>query len=197
MFAPKFNTPTMPADYSAATLQTTGAVAESFAVTQPELGQADAISSAHEAVEVVLHAVEHVASREQKSVQLKFSVGEAELSVRVELHANEVRTTFRTESPELRAALAQEWNQVSNATTADRSVRVAPAVFDGGDHSGSNASTGDNASRQRNPESPVTEGDRLVAAARSRRAVSRSRSLAACRSCSPSRVSTPSGTRRV
>lgn len=95
----------------------------------PEVRVPEAVSTAEQAVELVLRAVDTVADREQKIVKLEFSVGDVDLSVRVELAADEVRTTFRTESPELRAALAQEWQAVSADSGEQGGVRLAPAVI--------------------------------------------------------------------
>jgi hypothetical protein len=129
---------------------------------------ADTFSTAQEAVEVVLHAVEHVASREQKSVQLKFAVAGEELAVRVEMRADEVRTTFRTDSAELRAALEHEWQQVAGSATAtDRSLRVSPAVFAAAGQS-ANAFAGDTSSRDRRAGTPRDELERPVAGIRGR-----------------------------
>lgn len=128
----------------------------------------DTFSTAHEAVEVVLHAVEHVASREQKSVQLKFAVAGEELAVRVEMRADEVRTTFRTDSAELRAALEHEWQQVAGTATApDRSIRVSPAVFAAAGQS-ANAFAGDTSSRDRRAGTPRDEFELPVAGLRGR-----------------------------
>jgi len=144
---------------------TTAAVARAEAVAET----GDAFSSAHEAVEVVLHAVEHVASREQKSVQLSFSVAGEQLAVRVEMRADEVRTTFRTDSSELRAALAQEWQQVSGgATQTERSLRIAPAVFAAAEQSALNAFAGDTHSRGRHPGTPRGEPDSASSGSRGR-----------------------------
>jgi hypothetical protein len=106
------------------------------------------VSTAHEAVEVVLKAVEQAASQDQKSVNLRFSVGELDLSVRVELHANQVRTTFRTDSPELRAALSQEWEAVA-ANPGERTIKMVPAFVTASEHSALNSFSGDTSSRQR------------------------------------------------
>jgi hypothetical protein len=92
--------------------------------------------------------VEQASAQGQKSVHLQFSVGDADLSVRVQLHAGEVRTTFRTDSPELRAALAHEWQAITNSNAGDRSMRIAPASFVASEHSAFNASAGDTPSRQ-------------------------------------------------
>ena len=111
------------------------------------------VRAAHEAVEVVLQAAEQLASRDQKSVRLQFSVGDARLEVRVELHANEVRTQFRTDSAELRQALSHEWQSVSSGIGGgERGLRMAPAVFSSSsasDQSAFNAFAGDTPSRQR------------------------------------------------
>lgn len=110
------------------------------------------VSVAHEAVEVVMHATEQLAARDQKSVRLQFSVGDAQLDVRVALHANEVRTQFRTDSAELRQALSHEWQAVAvELGSGDRGLRMAPAVFSSSsnDQSAFNAFAGDTSSRQR------------------------------------------------
>ncbi len=110
------------------------------------------VSAAHEAVEVVMQAAEQLASRDLKSVRLQFSVGDAQLDVRVALHANEVRTQFHTDSAELRQALSHEWRAVAvELGNGERGLRMAPAVFSSStnDQSGSNAFAGDTSSRQR------------------------------------------------
>lgn len=139
-----------------------------LAEVTPLAETAETFSTAHEAVEVVLHALEHVASREQKSVQLKFAVAGEELAVRVELRADEVRTTFRTDSAELRAALEHEWQQVAgNSTASDRSMRVSPAVFAAAGES-ANAFAGDTSSRDRRAGTPRDEFELPVAGIRGR-----------------------------
>jgi uncharacterized membrane-anchored protein YhcB (DUF1043 family) len=119
-------------------------VAEAPAPSAPAAPQE--VASAHHAVEAVLRAVDHVATREQHSVNLHFSVGETDLKVRVELRADEVRTTFSTDSAELRSALSQEWQAVAHSD-ARGSVRIAPATFTS-DHSAPTLS-GDASSRDR------------------------------------------------
>jgi hypothetical protein len=117
-----------------------------------EAAEPQSFSSAHEAVKVVLQAAEQVSSRDQKSVNLQFSVGDADLTVRVERHAGEVRTTFRTDSNELRAALAQEWQAVTGSSNAtDRAARMASATFSGSEQPTSNGLNSDASSQQRNP----------------------------------------------
>jgi hypothetical protein len=128
----------------------------------------DTFSTAREAVEVVLHAVEHVASQAQRSVQLSFSVAGEELAVRVELRADEVRTTFRTGSAELRAALAQEWQQVATAAHTDRPVRIAPAVFAAAENSALNAFAGDTSSQGRHQGAARGEAEAALVGIRAR-----------------------------
>lgn len=167
MSTPHFNAPTThpKSDYTlTAITPATAEVAGAAAVEEP----GDTFSTAHEAVEVVLHAVEHVASRAQRSVQLSFSVAGEELAVRVELRADEVRTTFRTDSSELRAALAQEWQQVAAPVQSDRPVRIAPAVFATAEHSALNAFAGDTSSRGRQQGASRGEAEAALAGIRGR-----------------------------
>lgn len=85
--------------------------------------------AAHRAVEAILSAVERFAGAERHSVNLDFSIAGHELSVRVELRADEVRATFCTNSPELRAALAQEWQAVSGGNAREGSVKLGAPIF--------------------------------------------------------------------
>lgn len=122
------------------------ATVESFVPAAPLIAS-DATGAAHRAVDAVLTAAERFSAGDRHSVNLQFSVGGADLSVRVELLAGEVRTVFRTDSPELRAALAHEWRAESNGA-ADRSLRLADPVFASANSSGTGSFAGDNASRQ-------------------------------------------------
>lgn len=108
-------------------------------------------STAHRAVEAVLSVTDRFAAREQHSVNLQFSVGGTDLNVRVELRAGEVHTTFRTDSPELRSALASEWQAVTGQNREDRSARLAPPVFAGNQNQSSSFS-GDSAPKQQQQE---------------------------------------------
>jgi len=86
--------------------------------------------TAHRAVEAVLEAVHQAGVREHPAVTLKFSVGGSDLAVQVEWRGEAVRATFRTESPELRHALAQEWGTAVAALPAG-GLRWAEPVFMG------------------------------------------------------------------
>jgi hypothetical protein len=122
----------------------------------------ETVSTAHEAVEVVLKTVEQASSQEQKSVNLRFSVGDLDLSVRVELHANQVRTTVRTDSPELRAALSQEWDAIASSTSGERTLKMVPAFVTASENSSLNSFSGDTSSRQRDHRAGREAGERAV-----------------------------------
>jgi hypothetical protein len=66
------------------------------------------------------------------------------------MRADEVRATFKTDSPELRAALSQEWN-ASQPSGAERSMRLAPPSFTSTDGAGTGGFAGHGSSRQHDP----------------------------------------------
>ena len=72
------------------------------------------------------------------SVQLRLKFGGEDLSVRVELRDGAVHTDFRSDSPELQAALSREWQAVA-AESPDRLRQFVQPVF-------SPSSSDDNAS---------------------------------------------------
>jgi len=126
----------------------------SAAASQPA---GDTAATAHRAVEAVLTAAERFSAGDHHAVNLQFSVGGADLTVRVEMRADEVRTMFRTDSPELRAALAQEWQTVNPG--ADRSLRLTTPVFASTDPANLAAFSGDSAPRQRESGARTTADD--------------------------------------
>jgi hypothetical protein len=111
--------------------------------------------TAEKAVTAVLEWVERSTSRDQHSVSLKFAMGETPLRVSVEWRADEVRATFQTDSAELRAALAQEW-QVAAAKSPERFDRFEAPVFtavgSGATGTGSAASDGFARQSQSHPQ---------------------------------------------
>lgn len=169
-------------------------VASSPVQEAPEVSVPEAVSNAERAVEVVLRAVDTAADREQKIVKLEFSVGEADLSVHVELAADEVRTTFRTESPELRAALAHEWQAVSADSTEQGGVRLAPAVISDKEHSPSTSA--DTNSQRQDRQAARQEEATASAHQAAARSLLRSTSQADAPSVATpaSRASAPAGT---
>lgn len=100
---------------------------------------AEVSAAAHRAVDAVLASTDRFTPVTQSSVDLQLSVGDAPLSVRVEVRGGVVHATFRTDSPELRTALAQEWQAAGHQQSADQSLRLAPAVFTNADRSSGDA----------------------------------------------------------
>jgi len=107
-----------------------------------------ASSSARVAVEAVVKLVDAQTGRAQEpvsAVSLNFKFGSEDLAVRVEWRNGEVHTQFRTDSPDLRAALASQW-QAASPGTGDRSTVFASPVFSStGDQAPSTAGDGRNA----------------------------------------------------
>jgi len=169
------------AGYEAIAVAATGGIAARAAEMPRDAAGAQApeeIRTAHRAVEIVLQTADQLSSRNQRSVNLRFLVGDADLNVRVELRANELRTTFRTDSSELRAALAHEWQFVTAASSAgDRGFRFAPPAFGQNEQPGHTALAGDASSQQRQgqahrdpSESPVHSAPRFNSGASPRAA---------------------------
>lgn len=129
--------PTVPA---LVTMVSSAAVSAEPPAAAPDL---TAASLAHRAVATVTNVVEaQAASKLQPvpSVQLKFKFGSEDLAVRVELRDGVVRTEFRTDSSELRTALAHEWKMVAAAQPESALRFLEPVVSPASPgHAGSNA----------------------------------------------------------
>jgi hypothetical protein len=90
-----------------------------------------AAAAGQHAVDAVLKLVDAQASRVQgamSAVNLNFKFGSENLSVRVEWRDGVVQTQFRTDSPELRSAIATEWQSLA-ATQSGRKEQLADPVF--------------------------------------------------------------------
>lgn len=99
-------------------------------VTSPSGQTSELTEVARRAVTAAVAVTEQFASGDKHAVTLKFTVSGVELGVRVELRGENVHTTFRTDSPELRSALAHEWQSFSaTSQTGDRPARLAEPVF--------------------------------------------------------------------
>lgn len=97
-----------------------------------------ALATPSQAVESVLQIADIQAAQAQSSpaaVNLHFTVGGENLSVRVALQDGQVHTQFTTDSSMLRTALAHEWQAVSAGTPG--TVRFAEPVFTSGQRSDS------------------------------------------------------------
>lgn len=119
-----FSKDTLPARVDAA-------LSSDFSVSNPPVAGAPMLSGAQHAIEAVLEAGERFTTEAQHAVKMEFSVSGEDLSVHVQMHAGEIRTTFHTASAELRSALAHEW-QVLAADVSDRAHRFADPVFSAG-----------------------------------------------------------------
>ncbi|MEO6875337.1 MAG: hypothetical protein ABI222_11020 [Opitutaceae bacterium] len=104
---------------------------------------------AHRAVDAVMTATDRLDIGTRSTVRLQFSVGDASLSVHVELRAGEIHATFRTDSSDLRTALASEWQTMSGES--GRAVRLANPVFAPATTNEHATGFGDGAAQQRNP----------------------------------------------
>lgn len=91
--------------------------------------EAEVAVAARRSVESAVEVARHFATGDRRAVTLQFSVSGVDLGVRVELRGDEVHTTFRTDSTELRAALAQQWQSVTAAQGGERASRLAEPVF--------------------------------------------------------------------
>jgi hypothetical protein len=110
--------------------------------------------AARRAVEAVLSIADQTVATDQRTVRLQFTVGGEELAVRVELRGERVHTTFRTDSPDLRSALAHEWQSVAAAQNGGRTQRLADPVFSSNSSgSGNGMSSDSGAAHQRDSSS--------------------------------------------
>jgi hypothetical protein len=119
-----------------------------FAADERGADSPEWVETARRAVSVAVAVTEQLATQQKPAVTLKFTVSGVDLGVHVELRGENLHTTFRTDSPELRAALAQEWQQVAAVQPGDRAARLAEPVFttnapQGGASATSNGSTAD------------------------------------------------------
>jgi hypothetical protein len=113
-------------------------------------------SAAHRAVDSALAMADHFSDGAQRGVSLQFSVSGVDLAVRVEMRADGVHTTFRTESPELRAALAHEWQTVVSTQPGERAQKLADPVFTSAS-GGSSTATDSGAANQRDRSAPQNQ----------------------------------------
>ncbi|MEI6108196.1 MAG: hypothetical protein WCR49_14445 [Opitutae bacterium] len=94
----------------------------------PALIPLPALRAAMASVVTAIEAIERAVSIEPKALNLQFAIGTERLDLRVELRNGSVHTTFRTNSTELRSALALEWQAVIPSGVG-REVAMAPPVF--------------------------------------------------------------------
>jgi hypothetical protein len=102
---------------------------------------------------------------ERSSVEVRFHFNENEhLSVKVEYRDGVVKTTFRTDSPELRDTLAREWqSQVASSSDA-RPYRVADPVFNTPPADARGFSLGGDTARQQRQSEQASQSQNTFAA---------------------------------
>ena len=86
---------------------------------------------AQRAVETVLGLIDtqiRQADQNAGTVNLNFKFGHEDLSVRVQMRGGEIHTQFRTDSPELRAALATQWRTVTASAPTTQSRLADPEI---------------------------------------------------------------------
>jgi hypothetical protein len=124
-------------------------------------------ADATEVVREVAELTHDFRLRERSSVEVKFNFkDETELSVRLAYRDGDVHTMFRTDSPELRAALGREWNGYAVSFAQEqRGFKIADPVFtSSGDFSGSSqgrdtgSSAGGDARQQQHSPHPDHPG---------------------------------------
>jgi hypothetical protein len=115
---------------------------------------------AAQAVETVISLVDAQASRAQGSasaVKLNFNFNGDDLAVRIEMSNGVVHTQFRTDSAELRGAIASEWQASSPAPQNRAMIFTAPSFSGSGGQSDAALTSDGGASRRQEPGSPDTQ----------------------------------------
>jgi hypothetical protein len=109
-------------------------------------------ASAQGAVDAALKAAGTLAnSGTARAVNLRFSVGNADLSLRVELKDGSVQATFATDSAQLRSDLSHEWRSTAQGDSQS-SLNLAQPHFTSA--SGGDSAAGDSQQRGRAPSDP-------------------------------------------
>ena len=109
--------------------------------------QADVTGSAKGAVEAAMTAAEMLSSgATQSSMNMQFSMGDAELNLRVEMRNGEVQATFSTNSAQLRSDLAHEWQTTAAGNSQSSLHQIQPVFTASG--TGSTLSSGEYAQQQ-------------------------------------------------
>jgi hypothetical protein len=137
--------------------------ADSLRATVPAQQPSMDTRAAH-AVETVVALVDAQASRAQgaaSSVKLNFNFNGNDLAVRIEMANGVVHTQFRTDSPELRGAIASQW-QASSPSSQNRDVTFLAPSFSGSQGQADAAPTSDRGAPQRrdsdDPEANTPKG---------------------------------------
>lgn len=117
------------------------------------LGQSEsetAGGTASRTLSVVRDVVEHVRGSGRRTIELSLRLPEGEtLSLQIQMRGGVAHTTFRTDSPELREALAQEWqNTMPTHIAGEVPIKLAEPSFVLGPSSEQENSLNSDGSRQ-------------------------------------------------
>jgi hypothetical protein len=115
--------------------------------TDQTSAQSDVTGTAKGAVEAALTAAEMLNTGATKqSMNMQFTMGDAELNLRVEMRNGEVQATFSTNSAQLRSDLAHEWQATASGNSQSSLHQVQPVFTSSG--TGSTLSSGEYAQQQ-------------------------------------------------
>jgi hypothetical protein len=100
--------------------------------------------SARHAIEVIAQAADAQASRGQSGASVSFNLRLANdnVTVRLEMRQGSVQTLIATSSPDLRAAIANEWSGLANGSSA-RTYTFSAPEFTAADGRPGDAATGE------------------------------------------------------
>jgi hypothetical protein len=126
--------------------QVASATPSSGSPTQQTQPQAEVTGTAKGAVEAAMTAAEMLTTgAAQHTMNMQFSMGDAELNLRVEMRNGQVQATFTTNSAQLRNDLAHEW-QAAAGSSQSSLHQVQPVFSSSG--TGSTLSSGEYAQQQ-------------------------------------------------
>ena len=115
----------------------------------------ETVSTTGAAVQAALTAAELLSSSNAaKTVNLQFNMGDADLSLRVQLLNGQVHATFSTDSAQLRSALASEWQSAAGPANAHLAAPVFTGSGAGFSSGGGSMSSGDSAPQQGGRQAP-------------------------------------------
>jgi hypothetical protein len=144
---PTLTTPERPTAAQPAFALSPVAAPSSGTTKDQALAQSDVTGTAKGAVEAALTAAEMLnTGATQQSMNMQFTMGDAELNLRVEMRNGEVQATFSTNSAQLRSDLAHEWQAAASGNSQSSLHQVQPVFTSSG--TGSTLSSGEYAQQQ-------------------------------------------------
>ncbi|HEY5228508.1 MAG TPA: hypothetical protein VIJ19_08200, partial [Opitutaceae bacterium] len=144
---PTLTTPERPTSAQPAFAVAAQGASSAGTTTDQAPAQADVTGTARGAVEAAMTAAEMLHSgATQQSMSMQFSMGDAELNLRVEMKNGEVQATFSTNSAQLRSDLASEWQSTAAGNSQSSLHQVQPVFTSSG--TGGTLSSGEYAQQQ-------------------------------------------------